>query len=93
MMKLCALIATAAVLSLPAAARADDSEKKRSAEYSTKKICRTYTPIGSRLGGITRCRTKAEEAEHRRHSREVTERVQTGGNPRCRLPEMGGGCS
>lgn len=83
------LITAAAVLGRPSAAQAQDTEKKRSAEYSTKKICRTYGPIGTRPGSVKRCRTRAQQAQHR----EVMERVQSEGNMLCRLPETGRGCS
>lgn len=93
MMKLRALIAAAALLTVPAAALADDPAQQGGSDYSTKKTCRVDLPLGSRLGGVKRCRTKAERDQHRRDSREVMEKVQIGGNARCRPPLLGGGCS
>lgn len=93
MMKRIALISAAAILSLPTAAQADDPAQEGRSDYATKKSCRVDLPLGSRLGGVKRCRTRAERDQHRRDSREVMEKVQIGGNASCRPALLGGGCS
>lgn len=69
---LVAALATATVPAIvPGAARPDGQ-----ADYSTKKVCDTNTPVGSRLGGVRRCRTAAERREEQKESREVVDRIQ-----------------
>jgi hypothetical protein len=60
---------------------------------SAKMICKSQTQIGSRLGTKRICKTKAEWDDLRQQSRQVMDRLQGQGNPPCRLPGMGGGCS
>lgn len=43
---------------------------------STRKICRVDTTVGSRLGGVRRCRTKAEWDAEKAEARTVVDRVQ-----------------
>jgi hypothetical protein len=53
----------------------DGNAKARA--YSTKKICRSETDIGTRLGGKSICRTQAEWEAFRAEQRKATERAQT----------------
>jgi len=69
---LVAALATAAVpVAIPGTAVPDGQ-----ADFSTKKVCDTNTPVGSRLGGVRRCRTAAERREEQKESRDVVDRIQ-----------------
>ena len=50
----------------------------RASAYSTKKICREETDIGTRLGGKRICRTRAEWDQIKSESRKTTEKIQSG---------------
>jgi hypothetical protein len=49
----------------------------KAAAYANKKICRTETDIGTRLGGKSICRTRAEWDEFRAEQRKAVDRAQT----------------
>lgn len=68
-------LAAIAVVAVPAALVLA-AEPDAKADYSTKKVCDTNTPTGSRLGSVRRCRTPAERREHQKESRDVVDRIQ-----------------
>lgn len=45
--------------------------------------CEVSHPVGSRLGGVRRCRTQAEWAQYRAEARTVMNRIQAEGATRC----------
>jgi hypothetical protein len=90
-MRALTLIAALSVLSVPAAAAAE-APKGEADDYRTKKICKIERPIGSRLGGVKRCRTRAEEAEYKAQARQQMDKIITSGNMRCRPAHWGGAC-
>lgn len=57
-----------AVIGQPAPPKARDTSQRR--------VCEVDTQIGTRLGNIRRCRTKAERDAARAESREIAERIQ-----------------
>lgn len=69
-----ALIAAAAVVATPIALGAQATIEPRN--DSTRKICRVEGEVGSRLGGVRRCRTKTEWDEEKAQARQLVDRVQ-----------------
>lgn len=49
----------------------------KAAAYANKKICRSETDIGTRLGGKSICRTRAEWDAFRAEQRKAVDRAQT----------------
>jgi len=45
-------------------------------DYDNRKVCRVDRNTGSRLGGVQRCRSKAEWDQARQESRRVVDRMQ-----------------
>jgi hypothetical protein len=83
------LLATAALtFALPATAAAEP-RRSRPEDYGSKKICRVVPTTGSRLGQSRICRTRAEWADMKAQSRQVLDRLQSGGNPSCRVGACG----
>lgn len=73
---LAALAGFATAASAQQGSTAPTASAKLSA-YGTKKICRTETDIGTRLGGKRICRTQEEWDTVRAEQRKATERAQT----------------
>lgn len=71
--KLTAIAAAIAVVAVPLAVQGAEGPTKTSAE---KRTCEVNVPTGSRLGGIRRCRTKAERDAHKAEARETVDRIQ-----------------
>jgi hypothetical protein len=69
------VIAAFVVSSVPLSAAEADSPK-RPDSYSTKKICKVDKETGSRLGGVKRCRTRAEMEALKRETRLTVEKIQ-----------------
>jgi hypothetical protein len=75
-MRTCLTAALLAVsVSLPAAAQIQPRPPSDTNE-STRRICRISQQIGTRLGAVRTCRTKAEWAEADLEARRVTDRIQ-----------------
>lgn len=68
---------TLAAVALPLTAFAAADPAPKGSDYYKKKICETIKPTGSRLGGVRRCRTKAEIDAARTEDRTVVERIQS----------------
>jgi hypothetical protein len=73
-----AAVAGLVMAAAPAAESTAPDAAARASAYSTKKICREEVDLGTRLGGKSICRTKAEWDAIRLESRRVTERIQAG---------------
>lgn len=69
-----ALTAAIAVVAVPVMLTAQPVTQPRN--DSTRKICRVDGEVGSRLGGVRRCRTKAEWDAEKAEARTVVDRVQ-----------------
>ena len=72
-----ATLAMIAMISLPVTAYAAAEPVAKGKDYYNKKTCSVDLPTGSRLGGVRRCRTKAERDEVKAQSKQTTDRIQT----------------
>jgi hypothetical protein len=83
---------TAAAAFIVAAAPADDQAHTvaGTSTFAAKKICRTETDLGTRLGGKRICRTRAEWDAVRAEARKATERAQQQGSACLRGGACGG---
>lgn len=68
-------LAAAATVALPIAVGAAPPVAGGT-DPSAKRTCDTQVPIGSRLGGVRRCRTKAERDAEKAEARQVVDRIQ-----------------
>ena len=68
-------LAAAAVIIIPAGIVGAEPTQG-SKDYSTKKICRTNSTIGTRLGNTRTCRTKAEHEAVKAEARRTIDRIQ-----------------
>ena len=87
-MKLRVLAAVIAVIAVPIAVQGAEGP---SGSPQAKRTCEVNTPTGSRLGGIRRCRTKAERDAAKAENRSVVERIQSGKNLTEAMAGMGRG--
>lgn len=79
-------IMVAALVAVPmAVVGAAEPAAKRSG-YSTKRTCEVSTPLGSRLGGVRRCRTAAERDQHKQEARQVVDEIQSFKATMCAPP-------
>jgi Spy/CpxP family protein refolding chaperone len=69
------LIAAIAVAALPLSVAAAEKSSGKSGS-SEKKICKVERDTGSRLGGVKRCRTRAEMEALKDETRNQIDRVQ-----------------
>ena len=53
---------------------------------SNRVTCEVTRAVGSRLGGVRRCRTQAEWAAYRQEVRDSVDRIQSGGATNCPNP-------
>lgn len=88
-MKLHPVIGVIAVLAAPIAVQGAEAPARK-AESSTDVVCEVTHPPGSRLGGVRRCRTRAEWAQYRQETRDVVHRVQAEGATFCDPNPAGG---
>jgi hypothetical protein len=72
--KLAAIAAAIAVVAVPIAVQGAEGPARSATPE--KRTCEVETPTGSRLGGIRRCRTKAERDEHKQEARRTVDRIQ-----------------
>jgi hypothetical protein len=77
------LLAAIAVIAVPIAVQGAEGP---SASPDAKRTCETNVPTGSRLGGIRRCRTKAEREAAKQEARQVVDRVQAFKATMCAPP-------
>lgn len=80
-----ALSAAIAVVAVPVVLVAQPVIEPRN--DSTRKICRIDNTVGSRLGGVRRCRTKAEWDAEKAEARTVVDRVQNMRPQTCGPPQ------
>jgi len=71
------LAAATAVVVIPIAVVGAEAPPARTSDYDTRKVCRVDGRTGSRLGGVQRCRSKAEWDQARQESRRVVDRMQS----------------
>ena len=72
-----AALALIAMTGIPITAYAASEPTAKSAEYYTKKVCRSQKTIGSRLNTVRRCRSEAEWEALKREQRDVVDKMQT----------------
>jgi hypothetical protein len=70
------LIAAVAMVAFPLSVAAAEKSNGKSSS-SEKKICKVERDTGSRLGGVKRCRTRAEMEALKDETRNQIERVQS----------------
>lgn len=73
-MKLAAIAAAIAVVTIPIAVQGAQGPAKASPPQ--KRTCDVNVPTGSRLGGVRRCRTAAERETAKQEARAVVDRIQ-----------------
>lgn len=88
-MRILAVVAAIAVIAVPAAVQSAEAPAAK-ADDSGQVICEVTHPPGSRLGGVRRCRTRAEWAQYRAEVRDVVHRVQVQGATFCDPNPNGG---
>jgi hypothetical protein len=69
-----ALVAAIAVVAVPIAVQG--AETPSQPKPRAKRICEVDVPMGSRLGGVRRCRSAEEREAHKAEARDVVDRVQ-----------------
>jgi hypothetical protein len=72
--KLTAIAAALAIIAVPIAVQGAEGPTK--AAPPEKRSCEVTLPMGSRLGGIRRCRSKAERDAHKAEARTTVDRIQ-----------------
>ena len=73
-MYLRALAAAIAVIAVPIAVQG--AEGPAQTKPRVKRTCEVDVPMGSRLGGVRRCRSAEEREAHKQESRDVVDRIQ-----------------
>lgn len=90
-MKLKALAAAALVVtSVPIAMQEADGQT--AARPAEKRYCTVTRETGSRLGGVRRCRTKAEQDAYRAEAQKSVERIQSQKNWTQEMVQMRSTC-
>jgi hypothetical protein len=85
------VIAAIAVIAAPTVVlSAEVPATAQKADNSDQVVCEVTHPPGSRLGGVRRCRTRAEWAQYRAETRDVVHRVQAEGATFCDPNPAGG---
>jgi hypothetical protein len=69
-----ALVAAIAVVAVPIAVHG--AETPPQTKPRVKRVCEVDVPMGSRLGGVRRCRSADEREAHKAEARDVVDRVQ-----------------
>lgn len=70
------LLAAAATIAVPVALVGAAEPVPRRDSDAEAKTCDVSRPVGSRLGGVRRCRTKAEREAHQREAKQTVDRIQ-----------------
>lgn len=71
------LLAAAATIAIPAAVLGAAEPAPRKDGSAEAKTCDVSRPVGSRLGGVRRCRTKTEREAHKQEARQTVDRIQS----------------
>ena len=79
-----ASLAALAVVAVPIAVQGEPAPSQRP-DPRTTKICEVNTTIGSRLGGVRRCRTREEREQAKQEARQTVDRIQAF-KPTCPTP-------
>lgn len=74
-MYLRALAAAIAVVAVPIAVQGAETPRSPT-QPRVKRTCQVDVPMGSRLGGVRRCRSAEEREAHKQESRDVVDRIQ-----------------
>jgi len=69
-------LASLALFAMPITAYAAAEPTGKNSDYYTKKTCSVDTPTGSRLGGVRRCRSKAEKDQAKAEAKTTVDRIQ-----------------
>jgi hypothetical protein len=77
------LLAAGAVALLPVAPGATEIPRPDDAASGEKRICKVQREIGSRLGGVKKCRTQREWDELQRETRTGIDKIQIHGASVC----------
>jgi hypothetical protein len=88
-MKFPAFVAAIAVIAAPVVVQGAEAPARKT-DDSNQVICEVTHPPGSRLGGVRRCRTRAEWAQYRAETRDVVHRIQAQGATFCDPNPSGG---
>jgi hypothetical protein len=70
------LASALAVVVIPIAVVGAQTPPVRTSDYEGRRVCRVDSKTGSRLGGVQRCRSKAEWDRSKQESRRVVDRMQ-----------------
>lgn len=70
-----AIIAAFAVVAIPFAVQGAEPQQKENPPR-TKRVCYAQPDIGTRLGAVRRCESRADADTRRRESRYAVERIQ-----------------
>ena len=68
-------LAAIAVVAVPIAVQGAEGPR-RTKPTAEKRTCEVDTPLGSRLGGVRRCRSAAEREAHKAEARRTVDRIQ-----------------
>jgi hypothetical protein len=80
-----ALLAAAALIAIPIAVQGAENPSQRPDDTTTK-VCEVNLATGSRLGGVRRCRTRAEREQAKQEARRVVDRMQAFKPTMCAPP-------
>jgi hypothetical protein len=78
------LIPALAVIAIPMAVHGAEGPPRPASQ--TKRTCEVEKQIGSRLGGVRRCRTAEERDAHKQEARQVVDRMQAFKATMCAPP-------
>ncbi len=70
-----AFLAALAVVAVPIAVQGAEGPR-RTKPNAEKRTCEVNTPVGSRLGGVRRCRSASEREAHKAEARTTVDRIQ-----------------
>jgi hypothetical protein len=71
-----AFLAALAVVAIPIAVQGAEAPR-RTPPKAEKRTCEVNTPLGSRLGGVRRCRSASEREAHKAEARRTVDRIQS----------------
>ena len=71
-----ALLAAAAIIAVPIAMVGAAEPAAKEPDKADAPTCGVSRPVGSRLGGVRRCRSKAEREAHKQEAKQTVDRIQ-----------------
>jgi len=69
------VLAAVAVIAIPIAVQGAEAPR-RTKPNAEKRTCQVDLPLGSRLGGVRRCRSASEREAHKAEARRTVDRIQ-----------------